>query len=101
MSELIQEKKDIKQEDPVTQVNSEPRFEQVPPAPIDKPAIAEVPVVMSTIETAASIYAIGYRADTHKDSLKAFCISTGYPSYGPMETMLNSLRAYGYAIKAR
>lgn len=101
MSELIQEKKDIKQEDPVTPINNEPKFEQVPPTPIDKPTVTEVPVVMSTIETAASIYAIGYRADTHKESLKAFCVSTGHPSYGPMEVMLNSLRAYGYGIKAR
>jgi len=63
------------------------------------PVVNEVPIVMSTIDIAASLHAIGYRNDIHKSALKAFCDSTGHPSSGPMEVLIESLKAYGYSIK--
>ena len=73
---------------------SSPVVENIP-----DPNVHVAPVVMSTIEIAAGLYAVGYRADTHREALKAFCVSTGLPSQGPMDSLINSLRAYGYAIK--
>jgi hypothetical protein len=69
------------------------------PAPQEETVMKEAPKVTCSIESAAALFAEGYRQDTHKGSLLAFCRSTGYPSYGTMDQMIEVLRKYGYPIK--
>lgn len=80
----------------------EPSFNRVceeVPSSREEVTVKEVPTVTCSIESAAALFAEGYRQDTHRGSLIAFCRSTGYPSYGTMDQMIEVLRKYGYPIK--
>jgi len=66
--------------------------------------IPEAPIRMESqvtcsIEAAARLYAEGYRAETHLAGLMSFCNSTGLPSFGTIEQMQGTLRAYGYNVR--
>jgi hypothetical protein len=65
---------------------------------IEEPIRIEAQVTCS-IEAAARLYAEGYRPETHLAGLIAFCQSTGLPSFGTVEQMQDTLRAYGYSIR--
>jgi hypothetical protein len=61
--------------------------------------VIDPPRVEMSVEIAATLYAMGYIDEAHKSALRSFCRSTGFPSHGSIPMMINTLRAYGYAIK--
>lgn len=64
----------------------------------EEPARMEAQITCS-IEAAARLYAEGYRAETHLAGLVAFCQSTGLPSFGTVDQMQETLKAFGYSIR--
>jgi hypothetical protein len=81
-------------------IENQPEMSSTEGLSYDIPSSVVAPVVMFSIDSAASNYAIGYKRDTQLAGLLSYCASTGFPSSGPVDLMLTILHSYGYAIRS-